>query len=257
MTEISFEDRNKAYGAYKLRKLSVKNSNIGFLIAVSIFLLIIFSPIILNFLNRDSSDPYALDPTYEIVSEVILPNIASAQIKSNTHAIEPKISVEKPKSQTPKVVDEKVEIIEPQQEKKIEPPTSNENQEQTAAKDQGNETGNSGSGPASDLDAPFHFVDIMPQFPGGQRALSSFLASNLKYPNQALQSRVEGTVFIGFVVDKNGNIMNIKILKGLHTACDEEAIRVMRSMPQWIPGKHHGTNVSVNYRIPIVFKMSR
>ncbi len=258
MTDISFENRNKEYGAFILRNKYYRIFSIAFLISIVLVVLILFIPKIIELFQSEDNSAYNLDPRSEIITEVYIPNLPKIEIQKSINPTENKIEItQKPVTKIPKVVKEDTQVIEvveqPKPIEKIDVPTS----ETSSSNNDSKADGKTGSGIENGEDVPFHFVDIMPQFPGGQRALSSFLSNNLKYPTSASQSQIEGTVLIGFVVDKNGNIKNIKILKSLHYACDEEAIRVLKSMPQWIPGKHHGENVSVNYRIPIVYKFSR
>lgn len=258
MTELSFEHRNKLYGAYQIRKSYHRYLSLGLLISSIIVVTVLYLPRIIDYLQNKNADTYVLDPIQEHISEIQLPNIPKIQIKTIENSSANEIIKEaKPtiqKSNTPKVVEEDEVKIETPSPSKTE---ENQNSTNPSKENQKGNTEEEGNAPKNSDEAPFHFVDIMPQFPGGSKALSSFLSSNLKYPQPALQSQIEGIVLIGFVVDKNGNIKNIKVLKSLQNSCDEEALRVMRSMPQWIPGKHHGEHVSVSYRLPITFKLSR
>jgi TonB family protein len=104
-------------------------------------------------------------------------------------------------------------------------------------------------------DEIFAIVEEMPQFPGGEVKLMEFIAQNIKYPQIARESGIQGRVFIGFVVEPDGSISNVKLLRGIGGGCDEEAIRVINSMPKWRPGKQHGKTVRVAYQIPVIFKM--
>jgi Ca-activated chloride channel family protein len=107
-----------------------------------------------------------------------------------------------------------------------------------------------------DMMPAFINVESMPQFTGGETALQKFLLDNLVYPEAAIKSNVSGTVYLQFIVDSNGNISNIKILKGIGGGCDEEAIRVAKLMSKmWTPGKQNGTSVSVSMIIPIKFTL--
>ena len=107
----------------------------------------------------------------------------------------------------------------------------------------------------NDNDSVFQVVDVMPEFPGGVNALISHVGQNVIYPAEAMEKEIQGRVFVGFVVEKDGSISNVKVLKGIGGGCDEEAVRVISSMPKWKPGKQKGKPVRVNYQIPIVFKL--
>ena len=93
----------------------------------------------------------------------------------------------------------------------------------------------------------------MPQ--GGLKKFYKYIANNLKYPSQARRMGVEGRVFLQFVVEKNGSITDIKVLKGIGSGCDEEAVRVLKKAPKWKPGKQRGVPVRVRRSIPIMFKL--
>ena len=99
-------------------------------------------------------------------------------------------------------------------------------------------------------------VEVMPQFPGGEKALLKYIASNLKYPVQSQENKVEGKVYIRFIVTEKGNITKVAVMRSLDQYCNEEALRVIKEMPKWTPGKQNGKNVSVYYVIPIKFKLT-
>lgn len=96
-------------------------------------------------------------------------------------------------------------------------------------------------------------VDQMPEFPGGSLELRKFITSNVKYPVEAQKNKVQGRVFVSFVVGKDGTVRNAKIARGVDPYLDAESIRVVNSMPIWTPGKNKGKVVSVAYTIPINF----
>jgi periplasmic protein TonB len=102
----------------------------------------------------------------------------------------------------------------------------------------------------------FDVVEEQASFPGGMEKLKEFLQNNLKYPPMAKESGVQGKVFVQFVVFKDGTVGDIKVLRGIGSGCDEEAIRVVKAMPKWDPGKQRGRNVSSRFTLPINFKLS-
>ena len=104
-------------------------------------------------------------------------------------------------------------------------------------------------------DSVYTTVDVFPEFQGGQVKMSKFIAKNLHYPEIAKRAGIQGKVLITFVVDKTGKIKNAKVLEGIGTGCDEEALRVINSMPKWKPGKHSGKKVDVQITMPIMFKL--
>lgn len=102
----------------------------------------------------------------------------------------------------------------------------------------------------------FQIVEEMPAFPGGERALMEYVLKNVKYPQIARETGIQGRVFVGFVVEPDGSVSNVKILRGIGGGCDEEAMRVIKSLPKWKPGKQRGKAVRVSYQIPVVFKLA-
>ena len=102
---------------------------------------------------------------------------------------------------------------------------------------------------------PFDVVEQMPQFPGGPAALMEFLSKNVKYPQEAYKNGIQGRVIVTFVVNKDGSISDAKVVKSVDPQLDEEALRVVHSMPNWIPGRQNGEPVNVKYTVPITFKL--
>ncbi len=105
-------------------------------------------------------------------------------------------------------------------------------------------------------DEVFTVVENMPQYTGGDEARMKFLMANIKYPESAKQEGLQGTVYVSFVVEQDGQIANVKILKGIGKACDDEAFRVVSAMPKWIPGKQKGQAVRVQFNMPIKFTLA-
>ena len=101
----------------------------------------------------------------------------------------------------------------------------------------------------------FDVVEEMPSFPGGQGALMSFLNSNIKYPVVAQENGVQGRVIVGFVVERDGSITDVKVMRSVDPSLDREAQRVVRAMPRWKPGKQNGSAVRVKYTVPVVFRL--
>jgi TonB family protein len=102
----------------------------------------------------------------------------------------------------------------------------------------------------------FNHVEEMPQFPCGDAALMKWLQDNMKYPEEAAKKGIQGRVAVRFVVKPDGSVEDVQVVKGLYPACDQEALRVMKIMPNWIPGKQNGNPVYVYYSLPLTFKLS-
>ena len=114
-------------------------------------------------------------------------------------------------------------------------------QEQTAVK-------------ADDADKVFGMVEEQPSFPGGQAALMRYIADNLKYPSVC--GHAEGRVIVQFTIGKDGTVKDPKVVRGIAPELDEEALRVVRNMPKWRPGKQMGEAVDVRYTLPVTFKLA-
>ena len=102
---------------------------------------------------------------------------------------------------------------------------------------------------------PFNVVEDMPAFPGGMEAMSQFISSNIKYPADAKKQKVDGRVLVNFVVEKDGSITEVKVIKPAFPSLDAEAIRVVKAMPKWKPGYQNGQAVRVQFTMPINFSL--
>lgn len=102
----------------------------------------------------------------------------------------------------------------------------------------------------------FLVVETPASFPGGEAEMYKYLGKNMKYPSIAKDNNIQGRVYVSFVVEKDGSITDVKVLRGIGGGCDEEAIRVVKSMPKWSAGKQRGKAVRVRFNLPIVFKLS-
>ena len=98
-------------------------------------------------------------------------------------------------------------------------------------------------------------AEVMPQFPGGDQAMMKFVSENVQYPEEAKEKEISGRVMVGFIVEKDGSVNEVKIVRGIGGGCDEEAVRVVKAMPKWKPGKEKGKPVRVSYIMPIFFKL--
>ena len=101
----------------------------------------------------------------------------------------------------------------------------------------------------------FYVAESMPSFPGGDDKIYEYLARNMVYPLQAREANIEGRVFLTFVVERDGSITDVKVLRGIGGGCDEEAVRVVENMPKWVPGKQRGIPVRVHFNLPIKFTL--
>ncbi|HRG69596.1 MAG TPA: TonB family protein [Saprospiraceae bacterium] len=235
-----FQNRNTAYGAFQLRKRYNKNMTLGILISIGIFLTVVL------FYGIEWNQ----QEEYEMMQEVQLEPIPELELPK--FSIKHSPSTNQAKKQIPKD-SEKKKVVKEEQKQETKP-------QEIATKDTSDVKINSESktdASENSGDQAFDFVDVMPQYPGGSSSLAKFISSKLVYPNTALRNKIEGVVIVGFVVDKEGKVRNPRIIKSLYPACDEEALRVLRLIDQWIPAKNANRNVSFNFKMPIEFKLNR
>jgi len=107
----------------------------------------------------------------------------------------------------------------------------------------------------TDPNEPLIRVEEMPEFPGGQEAMMKYLSAQLKYPEEAVENGIQGTVYVTYIVERDGRISDVKVLRGIGGGCDEEAMRVVKGMPNWSPGKQNGKLVRVRYNLPIRYAL--
>lgn len=109
--------------------------------------------------------------------------------------------------------------------------------------------------PSPNDDTVYDAVEVMPSFPGGERELNKYLSSNVKYPYDAIDHGIQGVVIVGFVVDSDGTLKDVKVMKGVEASLDKEALRVVMNMPKWIPGKQNGRRVKVKTNTSVSFRL--
>jgi protein TonB len=246
--ELVFANRNKEYGAYVLRKKYEKRVLMAFIVTLSAILLAVIVPKLISLLSSVVSSENAA------MTEAI--TLAEPPPIDKTTPPPPPVIPPPPVQQTikftpPKVVkDEEVQEPPPTQEEVKETQVSTVTQE----------------GSKDIIDVPtdpvvveeekvFTVVEEMPTFPGGEEQLFKYLRNNIKFPAVARENGIQGRVFVTFVVDKDGKVKDAKILRGIGGGCDEEALRVIRNMPDWKAGKQNGRAVSVQYNLPVNFTL--
>ncbi|WP_128548458.1 energy transducer TonB [Larkinella soli] len=264
LDDIVFADRNKAYGAYSLRKDYSKTIYRALIIGSALFLLAMATPSIITALAPAEQE--------QAMVEVDLMKLPPPPIDPNEPPPPPPPPIEVPKVNTVKFLPPEVKPDEDVPEE-TPPPTVEELKEAVAAEktQEGDpnaeevivapeETAGPTKVEAAVEAAPkeeqiFTVVEQNPEFPGGMSALGQYLSKNIRYPAAASRANVSGRVFVSFVVNTDGSIQDVQVLKGLGFGTDEEAIRVVRSMPKWKPGKQSGRPVRVKYNLPINFQL--
>ena len=254
--EIIFEEKNQKYGAYSLRKGSAKRHIYGLIITCFVFLVGFSLP---GLIERFAPKRIERDVTVRTLSDLNLekPKEQENILKElpppppplrNTIKFTPPVI--KPDEQVAEEEEPKLqqEVIETKA--AIGTVNFDKGTDDVAAPLPTDDKQISGEG-----DVPFMVVEQMPEFPGGERALLRWLNKNVKYPALAAENGISGRVTVQFVVDSQGAISQIKILGGIGGGCDEEAIRVVSSMPKWKPGKQGGRPVRVYFVLPIKFTL--
>lgn len=118
-----------------------------------------------------------------------------------------------------------------------------------------NAQSNTGSKEKTSNEKIYDVVEMPPSFPGGQAALLAWIASHVNYPQKAMESRIEGRIIVGFVIECDGSVSQAKIIRSVDPLLDDEAIRVVMGMPKWTPGRQNGKNVRVRYNVPVNFRL--
>lgn len=257
LDEMVFEYRNKAYGAYELRKGYSSNLNKAIFIGVSCFLLMLLTNFIFarqkekgDVLLHEYNPIDYMEESLPPIEKPKDPEPPKIEQKSSITYVEPVVVEETTHESPPPSPDEmEGKIISNVTIKGIDsdeiaatPPPARTSE--TVAVEL----------PVED-NTPFLTVEVNPSFLGGNSEMYKFLGKNLKYPNAAQRANIQGKVFLSFIVEKDGSITDISTLKGIGFGCDEEAIRVMKLMPNWIVGKQNGRNVRVKFTIPVFFKL--
>jgi periplasmic protein TonB len=249
--DIVFNNRNKAYGAYQIRKEYNRNILAGIFSSSSLFV-VLYS---LTLFPKEKINAVDIHDTVVIIDDIFLPAKADA----------PKIiTLVRPSGPIPPEIRRNVFVISPEEVDPGEAPVEDPQHGNGTPNDGGTnpgeapaEGGGGGGGIPADLPVEDHkpmlLVDQMPLFPGGEEALLKYIKNNINYPLSARNNNIQGTIYVSFVVGRTGEVEDVKILKGIGKECDEAAMKVVRSLPKFEPGKQNGKAVRVQYNIPIKF----
>ena len=254
---LVFIDKNREYGAYKLRAESGNRHTKSLLIVVTLCVLVVLIPYFIKMVTPDKTD--------EAMTEVTtLSKLQEAKVKDE-HIIK---KVE-PKQQEVQQIKSSIKFTAPVIKKDEEVSEADEmkSQEELGAakvaistadvvgndEKQGKLIEDIKEVITSEAPKVYDFVEQMPAFPGGEAALLKFIEAHLKYPSIALEQGTEGKVTLRFVVTGSGEVGEVKVIKSLDPYCDREAIRVVKSLPRFIPGKQQGKAVACWFMIPVVF----
>jgi len=264
--DLVFEGRNQSYGAYRLRRSTSKRNVIAI---ISVLVLVLACLLVLTVKNIVDKERAKVAQTQVVELSKLNQPKKKAEIKQKkVEIIQPEKVVERVKSSvkfTAPVI-KKDEEVKPEDELKTQDELMNTktaigtfdvvgNDDVNGEVIKAKETIVQQEPPKQEENKVFEVVEQMPTFPGGDAALLKYLSDNIHYPTVAAENGVQGRVVIGFVVEKDGSITDVNVMKSRDPSLDREAMRVVKSMPKWIPGKQNGSNVRVKYQVPVTFKL--
>lgn len=249
--DIVFERRNKDYGAYINRKNYSKYVLIALGITVVVLLLVLAAPALAElFKSARTEEPklkettISLDQPPPITPQPPPPDVRiPPPVKTIIKFLPPKVTEKEVVEEEPMPTIEEIKENETGatevvgtgdvvfEEPVVEAPSENED------------------------DKIFYAVEQQAEFPGGMQAMMKFLRNNIKYPASAKRMGIEGKVFVKFIVDKEGGISGMEVMKGINADLDKEAMRVIKLMPPWKPGKQNGRAVKSQFVLPVYFKL--
>lgn len=271
-SDLVFDGRNKSYGAYVIRQETGKR-NVWSMLAVLLLGVLMYGGLQLkNQIDAAREAKMRADQAAELSALEAEAEKAKDEPKVERQEIiqEQKQVVEEVKSSTAFQVPE----IKKDDQVKNQVVSQDEVMEKKEAIGSFNVEGNSDEGatlkveqevkaekieekkPEDDVTTKiFKTVEQMPTFPGGMPALMQWLGKNMTYPAVAAENGIQGKVIVGFVVERDGSVTDVKVLRGVDPALDNEAVNVVKRMPHWIPGKQNGQAVRVSYNVPVTFKL--
>lgn len=260
MDDLVFEERNKIYGAYEIRKTESERVIQSTIMAICIMALFVGIPLLAG--KYLSGSPPATK-IKELLDDGILVVIEPPTKKAEQPAAETTTTVNKNDNLTKdnytitdkKIEDDKVKVENPENK------TTDASNNNSSGKPTDNGLGGLGTGKDTSTtitDNTTHEsieADVAPLFPGGEKALMNYLGKHLQYPEKAKEMSISGTVYMKFVVDEKGKVQDIEALTKVAGGCTEEAIRVIKNLPEWKAGIYKGKPAKVLMRIPIKFKL--
>ena len=264
--ELVFDGRNKEYGAYVLRKETGMRNIKSMLLVFAVIIAIMAGVAAKVAIENAFPKKVAMETDVEL-TKLAEKKEAKVEKKAPVKVEEQKV-VEKVKSSvkfTPPVI-KKDDEVKPEEELKSQEDLNKTNTAIGSFDVKGNdETGGEvlkakeviaqPEPPKEEETKVFDVVEVMPTFPGGQQALFEWLSKNIKYPVVAEENGVQGRVIVTFVVERNGSITDVQVAKSVDPSLDKEAVRVVKAMPHWIPGKQNGSAVRVKFTVPVTFRL--
>ncbi len=261
--DLVFEGKNKSYGSYYLRKTSTKR-HIRSMLIVTVFAIGVFLiPKLIKSVLPEKTVEEEIGPVVMTQLDPLDQKVKEENLIKQLEAVPPPPILKTTIKFTPPVIKKDEEVNEDDQMK-----TQDELKDSKAAISVADVKGASDGTGVDIADIPdnkvivqakeeiFSHVEQMPQYPGGDKEMMSYLAKNIKYPVIAQEQGIQGTVVLRFVVGKDGTVSDVIVQRSLDPSCDKEAIRVVKSMPRWVPGKQNGNPVLVYYTLPVRFKLA-
>lgn len=266
LEDIVFEGRNRAYGAYLLRKLYNKHITVATIIAISICILFLSIPLIAKLFESDEVEVekpkvvtvVTLDQPPPIDKTAPPPPPPPPDLPPPPPPVRSTIKFTPPVVKKDEQVREQEEMPDQDKLKTVDAGVKTVKGNDSAVPSlEGIEGGTGPSDVVAEVveEKPYTYVEQMPTFPGGETEMLKFIGKNVVYPSAAKRSGLEGTVYIQFTVGRTGEISDIKVVKGLGGGTDEEAIRVVKMMPKWKAGKQNGREVPVRFTLPFRFTL--
>ncbi|MBR2184040.1 MAG: energy transducer TonB [Prevotella sp.] len=268
-SDMMFENRNKEYGAYVLRRQTGRRNVIS-MIAV----LLLFAAVMIFMIAKNAYEAYQKE--HAVMDQVTELSALTQQKKKEAKVERKEIPVKQEQQQVVEKVKSSVKFTAPviKKDDEVKPEDELKSQDEImnskVAIGALNVVGNDESGevlkakeviatepvkPKEEENKVFDVVEQMPSYPGGMSALMQYLSSNIKYPVIAEENGIQGRVICTFVVERDGSITDVKIAKSVDPSLDKEAMRVVSKMPKWIPGKQNGSAVRVKYTLPVTFRL--
>ncbi len=267
-TDLVFENRNQAYGAYVLRKSTGKRNVIAILAVILLAIACQIGLTLKNIADEAAAKRQAMQEAVEL-SALEQKKEAKVERKEVVRQENVEKVVEKVKSSVKFTAPEikKDNEVRPEDEMKSQDEIMSSKLSVGSFDVKGNDEGGEvlkakeviatePVKPKEEENKVFDVVEQMPSFPGGNAAMMNYLSQNIKYPVIAEENGIQGRVIVQFVVGKDGHISDVRVAKSVDPSLDKEAVRVVRSMPRWIPGKQNGQAVTVRYTLPVTFRLN-
>ena len=264
--DLVFEGKNQTYGAYQLRQETGKRNFYSLLIMAGIGLAIAITVALVGVVQNAMKSDVAIETDVEL-SKLAQKKEAKVERKEPIKVeVEQKV-VEKVKSSVKFTAPEikKDDEVKPEDEIKSQDDLAKTNTAIGTFDVKGNDEAEgevlkakeviADEKPKEEETKVFDVVEQMPEFPGGQAALLKWISDHIRYPAVAEENGIQGRVVCTFVVERDGSVTDVQVARSIDPSLDKEAVRVLKQMPRWNPGKQNGSSVRVKYTVPVTFRL--